>query len=87
MPIKQCLENVYLGYHTYVVITVCSILIQKNIDQNDKNETDFVDFYYPCMLLQYHIILAAPREYHGIYIHIGEESYFKVALKNRLADT
>ena len=47
MPIKLCLKNVYLGYHTYVVITVCSILIKKTIYQNDKNETDFVDFYYP----------------------------------------
>ena len=29
-------------------------------------------------MLHNHIILAAPREYHGVYIHIGEGSYFKV---------
>ena len=26
----------------------------------------------------YYFVLAATREYHGIYIHIGEGSYFKV---------
>ena len=26
-------------------------------------------------------LLAAPREYHGIYIHIGEGSYFKVGAR------
>ena len=26
-------------------------------------------------------LLAAPHEYHGIYIHIGEKSYFKVGVR------
>ena len=34
--------------------------------------------YCSSLLLHNNKILAAPREYHGMYIHIGEESYFKM---------
>ena len=37
------------------------------------------DTGYLCNVIMYTI--AAPREYHGIYIHIGEETYFKVGAR------